>query len=245
MAGPGAGASPREPTPRTDIIREVVGTGEGFVAVGSRDDPGTGTRGAIWTSREGTQWSVHEVGESGTALTDVATNGEASVAVGRRELDARNRGGRVGYPVAYHSVDAGRSWTGTRLPEPADSADFMTSLEEVVATPDGFLAGGAHFGGERWTYRSWIAASEDGSTWKVQAAPPLTRQLGGIQRLISSGTDVWAVQRSTGRDSSGIETYHASGDEWDRVGNSPGGGGCRGERWRGRGEQRDPGRVDL
>lgn len=153
------------------VLRDVVATADGFIAVGGRID---GTRPApealvpaAWRSADGRQWEQLDLGGglggpdgySGEGLVSVAADGERVVAVGEAGV--------------WLSPDEGETWEAVELSE-ADGVDGLVGdgegLKAVVHGTHGFLLVGG-IGGDVEGSRVLAWTSPDGEAW-VAASPP-------------------------------------------------------------------------
>lgn len=151
----------RAPRGGTIEMRTVVGSGRTFVAGGLRGEQGERTRGWTWRSTDaGRTWAkgrpLPDPGGSFYAAADAgATRGETMVLLGQagEGADADSFG-----LVSWWSDDDGKSWTaGEPIHESA-------SVNDVIATPEGFVALGATDADGDTTAAMW--SSDDGRGWE-------------------------------------------------------------------------------
>ncbi len=141
----------------SDVVRR---SGGALVAVGSVYP---GWHPQAWTSPDGETWTLAPMGTAEFTFPVALAVGadDTVVAVGRT-------GSR---PLAWTSQD-GRVWlehpVATLGPSSGTTAERMTA---VIATPDGFLAGGS-VGPELGDRHARFWSSADGSTWRPVADDP-------------------------------------------------------------------------
>ena len=167
-------------------MRAVTAAGRGFIAVGADGDAP-----AAWASADGgrtwTQQNVPlPVGAARAALTQVASNGAAVVAVG----SALTTDGRQ-LPFAASSSDGGATWTEAALPVPEGRA----SVTALTAAGGGFWATGT-FGTTPGHQDVVVWSSPSGSAWT--AVTPAGQGLTGpgiqaITTLTASGRTLTGV----------------------------------------------------
>ncbi len=141
------------------IVNDATSVDGAIVAVGSTAPTEASPIGvaAAWTSLDGKTWDAAPVDGSASRMMAVARGPRSFVAVGNDDASG-NR------PVVWTSDD-GRSWTkvpGSTAFEPAQGC-ASTSLEDVAAGPDGFVAVGVEWGDCGQHGSAWF--SPDGSTW--------------------------------------------------------------------------------
>ena len=165
-ASPSPTASPTAIDPRRDVsiidqapesyVSALVTTETRQFAVGRRDN-----HAAIWTSSDFDTWSRVEPPPPAVAdwpgtvnLRDAAVRGDTIVAVGAQyNVD-------YGRPLILVS-NGGDEWQSATLPDPETCA----SIETVVATATGFIAGGALCPTAEETQTAAIWVSADGLEW--------------------------------------------------------------------------------
>ena len=129
--------------------------GHGLVSVGSVYP---GWHPQAWTSPDGNRWALSDIGATEFTFPVALAVGEGGpvVAVGRTGSE----------PIAWTSPD-GRSWQAHAVARLGDGtiAERMTT---VIATPDGFLAGGS-LGPELFERHARFWRSRDGVTWEPVA----------------------------------------------------------------------------
>ena len=167
-------------------MRAVTAARRGFIAVGADGDAP-----AAWASADGgrtwTQQNVPlPVGAARAALTQVASNGAAVVAVG----SALTTDGRQ-LPFAASSSDGGATWTEAVLPVPEGRA----SVTALTAAGGGFWATGT-FGTTPGHQDVVVWSSPSGSAWT--AVTPAGQGLTGpgiqaITGLTASGRTLTGV----------------------------------------------------
>ncbi|WP_433332696.1 hypothetical protein [Spirillospora sp. CA-294931] len=174
--GKSAGKSSLEALPNSNRwMRGVTAAQSGFVAVGGLRDPAVGAgpaaRPAVWTSPDGRQWTLQQLGlPAGLAeggLGAIAAKGNLLVAAGNA---ASGAGPAV---FAYVSADGGKTWKETKLPVPDGTKDLQVS--SVTATPQGFSVTGTAGAAGRTDVVTWTSA--DGNAF--QSALPTGTGLGG------------------------------------------------------------------
>ncbi len=161
----------------------VAALGTGFVAAGTH-----GSRGAIWTSADGRQWTVHDIpapaGASAPVLRLVAVNGSRIVAAGYA-VTAR---GEV--PIVVVSADGGRSWQ--QVPLATSGTGSVTAL---TAAGPGFIAAGQ--AGPAGAQRPVTWSSPDGLSWSAATiADGGGRQITALSA--SGGTVTGIAQQAAG-----------------------------------------------
>lgn len=147
--GPGTAGHPSH-FPGQAIMADVASTPGGLVAVGYVGRPWSAIG---WTSADGLRWELATVDETEASFA-------ASVASARDMIAAVGRAGRS--PAAWTSPD-GESWrrADVELLDRSGEAERMTA---VLATPDGFIAGGSA-GPELGERRARFWTSSDGRRW--------------------------------------------------------------------------------
>ena len=139
-------------------MSDVASTPAGLVAVGYVYP---GWLPIAWTSSDGEAWALHAFGDTeNTFPVALAVGGDGTiVAVGRTGMR----------PVAWTSTD-GAAWTERSVATLGDAGgaaaggDSAERMITVVATPDGFLAGGS-VGPDSGDRRARFWRSSDGQTW--------------------------------------------------------------------------------
>ncbi|MCP2343607.1 hypothetical protein [Actinomadura rupiterrae] len=157
-------------------LRDAASTPNGFVAVGGVRDPkigqGPAARPGVWTSPDGTQWTLQRLpvpsGLADGSLTSVAARDSSLVALGT------GVGSTGPAPVGYVSSDGGKSWRESRPPLPQGARDFQ--LTALTATPKGFVATGIT--GRAGTRDVIVWTSATGADWKLATAPSALRGTG-------------------------------------------------------------------
>lgn len=142
----------------------VTAAGDGFVAVGSLNDPnadgGSPVRPALWTSADGRTWSLQRPelpqGFRDGRLTHVRAKGNTLVALGS------GTGSNGPTPLAYVSADGGRTWQPAGLPY----GDRPTVPTAVAATDQGFAMTVAV--GRPGTSDVALWTSADGKSWRAE-----------------------------------------------------------------------------
>jgi hypothetical protein len=184
-----------------DVVARPSG---GFVAVGSVFP---GWHPVAWTSGDGQTWQIESMGETEfTFPVALAVGSDGGiVAVGRS-------GSR---PVAWTSAD-GFEWTEHEVPTlGAAVAERMTT---VIATTDGFLAGGS-VGPELADRHARFWWSTDGATWEpipddsVAFANAEVRAIVALDAGFVAIGSVGNVQHITGS----VAWTSADGRRWARV----------------------------
>jgi Tol biopolymer transport system component len=158
---------PDDPVFDDSFINAVGSGGPGLVAVGSQL--------GVWYSSDGSAWERASVppvppeiypGDDGETpqiyLTDVADRGGRLVVTGWAMLDDNSE-----VVVVWTSRD-GRSWTD--VPIPADVFPPGSSISEITAGPDGFVAVGQITVGQVSTAALWF--SPDGRDWRLHRPGP-------------------------------------------------------------------------
>jgi hypothetical protein len=146
---------------------------EGLIAVG-----GHGAGPAVWTSRDGQQWTVTDLplptGATSAVLRQVAAHGTRVVAMGNAVT------GKETVPFAEVSMDGGASWRGVTLPSPGKQA----AVTALAASDAGFVATGQT--GQPNDPAAVVWTSADGKTWT--AARPVPGPAGAKVQEISGLT---------------------------------------------------------
>jgi hypothetical protein len=160
-----------------------------------------------WTSKDGTDWALHPIDpdEFTFAVGVAAGEGGSAVAVGRSRGD----------PVAWTSAD-GTTWEKHTVPvlDPK-TAERMTT---VIATPDGYLAGGSA-GPELADRHARFWRSVDGRTWDAvpdDAAAFADAEVRSITRFGDASIAVGVVgtaQKAT----AAVAWISLDGQHWTRV----------------------------
>lgn len=136
--------------PGQAIMSDVVRTAEGYVAIGYVYP---GWHPVAWTSPDAETWSLRRMEATDFTFPTAAAVGANGtiVAVGRSGQAART----------WTSAD-GASWTLHDVPrlDPSVAERMLT----VIATPDGFLAGGSS-GAENFDRHARLWTSTDGASW--------------------------------------------------------------------------------
>jgi hypothetical protein len=142
-----AGSSPRQMT-------AVTTGGPGFVAVGS-----VGKAPAVWTSTDGKQWQLIQLGPPGgasaAALQDVAAHGKVIVATGTQTTPTGTT------PFAEYSTDGGTLWQPAPLTAPGGSA----AITALTTAGKGFVAAGTV--GQPGNQRVVVWSMTGGTSWKA------------------------------------------------------------------------------
>ena len=149
---PGRAGHP-EHFPGQAVMSDVVRTAGGLVAIGYVY-PGWLT--IAWSSPDGETWSLHDLpGPDFTFPVAMAVGADGTIVAVGRSGD---------HPASWRSKD-GAEWTAvtvpTRGPGGAAAAERMTA---IVATSDGYLAGGS-VGPELGARRARFWHSSDGWSW--------------------------------------------------------------------------------
>lgn len=158
----------------------VTAAGNGFVAVGSLNDPnadgGSPVRPALWTSADGRTWSLQRPelpqGFRDGRLTHVRANGNTLVAFGA------GTGSNGQTPLAYASADGGRTWEPVALP----TGDKPAAPTAVTATDNGFAATIAN--GRPGTADVALWTSRDGKAWRAETVEGEGLTGAGDQRIL-------------------------------------------------------------
>ena len=196
---------------RSDGVTSVTGlVGGGFVAVGyAWKDDDQWPR--VWTSADGVAWSVHKLPGQGW-LSDVAANGDEVVAVGGHELP-QVRKGRSQYALLFTSSNRGGGWKPRAVREPRTSGNFTSSLDSVVATAGGFMAGGDYYDDYERTYRSMLLQSTDLVNWRRAPHLPALGRSSGVGELVQAGgTTVAIMQHTTNGGTHRVTAHSLAGD---------------------------------
>jgi hypothetical protein len=161
-----------------------------------------------WTSDDATTWALRDMGSTEfTFPVAVAADGHGgAVAVGRS--------GQA--PLAWTSTD-GRSWRAHPVAT-LDKGSAVERMTTVLATPDGFLAGGSA-GPELAERHARFWSSPDGTTWQPVADDPTAfanAEVRSIARLGSGYVAVGVVgtaQQVTGS----VAWISTDGRTWKRI----------------------------
>jgi hypothetical protein len=207
----------------TLFISAIAPGGPGLVAVGS-------WMGA-WYSSDGMTWERASVppvppgvypGDNGVTpqvyLSDLAVQGDRLVAMGDGLLaDDGNLEHSV--VVVWTSRD-GRSWTD--VPTPADVFPQDSSISDITAGPDGFVAVGEITVGEVSTPAIW--SSPDGRKWRLHLPGPDGLQLSSVAVGDGGYVAVGATMLCTTTDCGSREAVvmtSVDGETWVRVPSGP------------------------
>jgi hypothetical protein len=163
----------------------VAASGDTIVAVGTGGDPNYGPA-AAWRWTRSTGWQRATIGsDTGGAMRAVTAGTSGFVAVG---LNAHDDGAQ-----AWTSPD-GRDWTAIPDQPSLHYYDRLAMrMQSIVATPDGFLAGGWRSDAGKGSAVTW--ASADGVTWQPSVWEP-SFSGGQIRGLGVLGGSVVAVGRT-------------------------------------------------
>jgi hypothetical protein len=189
-------------------MNAVTATSRGFAAVG-----GAGAKPAAWLSANGRDWRLAALplpaGAVSAALTAVAANGSAVVAVGT-ETSAAGQSS----PFAEVSADAGATWQPTALPAPV-AGGAQTTVTALAATGTGFTATG--------TYGT--AAGEDVVVWTL---PSVAAAAGGWtvatpqgRGLAASSTQAITALTTVGATLTGVGFAESAGVRQPTLWQSP------------------------
>lgn len=161
-----------------------------------------------WTSDDATNWTLRDMG--GTEFTfPVAVTGDehgGAVAVGRSGQD----------PLAWTSAD-GRSWQAHPV-ETLGKGAVAERMTTVLATPDGFLAGGS-VGPELAERHARFWSSPDGPTWQPVADDPTAFANAEVRSIARLGNGYVAIgvvgtaQQITGS----VAWTSTDGRAWKRI----------------------------
>lgn len=130
----------------------------------------------------------------------MATSGDQVVAVGSRELTPMVKG-RSGESLLFTSDDRGVTWASVKVPEPSDSSNFSSSLDEVTDTDSGFVVGGSYYDHDEGTYRPLLLGNSDLAHWQHLRQLPERDESSEVDELLSIGSTVVVAQGSTTADS--------------------------------------------
>jgi Tol biopolymer transport system component len=208
----------------TLFISAVAPGGPGQVAVGS-------WMGA-WYSSDGVTWERASVpplppeiypGDNGNTpqiyLTDVAAQGDRLVATGWGMLASD---GNLDHPVVvvWTSRD-GRSWTD--VPTPADVFPPDSSISDITAGPDGFVAVGQITIGEVSTPAIW--SSPDGRDWRLHRPGPdglvLSSVAAGDGGYVAVGATMACSDPADCASREAVVMTSVDGETWVRVPSGP------------------------
>lgn len=234
------------------VMYGVAATDQGFVAVGRRSFAGPeqgeeerGHEAAVWTSPNGRSWTAvpYDAGIFGGGtddpawMSDVITNGDSVIAVGRLANAA----------AVWRSLDGGSSWSllphdeevfgrrDTPDEESAGVGDREQVMGSVTQGPAGLVAVGADGQADGYMERShnWRAAawvSEDGVTW-LRATPNQTAFVGegGLSMNDVVGFEGGYVAVGTesiddgdgGADQRAAAWFSPDGITWTRIAHDP------------------------
>jgi hypothetical protein len=161
-----------------------------------------------WTSPDGNRWALSDMGASEFTFPVALAVGEGGrvVAVGRSGSE----------PLAWTSPD-GRAWQTHAVARLGDGsiAERMTT---VIATPDGFLAGGS-IGPELFERHARFWRSADGATWDPVPDDAAAFADAEVRSIVRFGGEYVAVgvlgsvQRYTGS----VAWTSPDGLSWTRV----------------------------
>ncbi|MFN3216893.1 MAG: hypothetical protein ACE367_10390 [Acidimicrobiales bacterium] len=175
--GPGVGVS----------LDEVVATESGFVLAGALvTDPQVSAevRPRLWHSPDGSTWTPVATGvlPDGAEVNGLSSSDGMTVAVGSTDDP-----GFAGDMAAWHSTDGGLTWASAET-DRGDTDLSQSSMADVVATPEGFVAVGGHNSGGDVSASSTFAGdgqqlsgdvdvavwtSEDGRRWEAAPSPAI------------------------------------------------------------------------
>ncbi|WP_433142348.1 sialidase family protein [Actinomadura nitritigenes] len=194
-------------------VKQVIGTGDGFMAIGASSKKGdfSDAEPAVWTSGDGASWAIKSGGQLGLpvrngqlALVTAAASGNAVVVEAIHAPDPKKP---ARFRRTFRSEDGGSTWDTTEVPAPKGTHGLM-----VGGGPTGFLAireiNGPY--GQAFT-------SKDGKTWtkagqlKASGYRSVSTVLGdanGFAAIVVRGRDL-LVSRS------------ADGNTWQDAGSVP------------------------
>lgn len=161
-----------------------------------------------WTSEDATTWSLRDMGSTEftfpVSVTADAHGG--AVAVGRS--------GQA--PLAWTSAD-GRSWAAHAVATLGKGA-VAERMTTVLATPDGFLAGGS-VGPELAERHARFWSSPDGSTWQPVADDPTAFANAEVRSIARLGDGYVAIGVvGTAQQVSGSVAWTSTdGRTWQRI----------------------------
>lgn len=193
--------------PDNDHVEGVAGfSGGGFVAVGYHWTAARSTP-RIWRSPDGITWTPSKPPGGEGSLHEVATSGDQVVAVGSRDLTPMVKG-RSGESLLFTSADRGVTWASVKVPEPSDSSNFSSSLDEVTETDSGFVVGGSYHDHDEGTYRPLLLGNSDLAHWRHLRPLPEYDESSGVDELLSIGSTIVVAQGSTTTDSRSKLSVH-------------------------------------
>ena len=162
-------------------------------------DPVDG-RFTILTTSDGRTWSELQGPKAEKNEAAFAASGTALITRGTREAwfaTGGTGGGRI-----FHTEDAGRTWSVTKVTRPVTETGGIYSL--AFCGKDGFAVGGDYANPNDVATHAWISA-DNGKTWKVAAAAPR-----GYRSAVDCGVAVGT---------SGADAWN--GSQWRSLGDMP------------------------
>ena len=189
--------------PGQATMADVVGLPDGGFAAVGYEPPGWVP--AAWTSADGANWSIHEMGTTGFTFPVALALGADGTLV------AVGRSGQA--PTAWTSVD-GISWEQHSVPVPGDSgvAERMTT---VVAGKRGYVAGGS-VGPELFERHARFWTSADGIDWQPVPDDPAAFATAEVRAITTFGDGFVAVGSDLDRREA-VAWTSADGRSWTRA----------------------------
>lgn len=193
-------------------LADAVPYGTGFVAVGAGPDVGSTQAGGIWTSTDGSAWTLATADLSAAHVKAITAAGNGLVAAGERCA-----GECIGYLL--WSTPDGQTWSGPGKPSGTD--DYVAT--GVAARDGSFVAMGGEIvdlaGGN--VEDGHAMTSSDGKTWVV--GPDIAAMHGVRLGGIASGANLYVVVGSvdTGSTRTGAAWTSVDGEAWTRATDDP------------------------
>ncbi|WP_285699162.1 sialidase family protein [Actinomadura sp. NBRC 104412] len=174
-------------------VSRLIGTGNGFVAVGATSEKGdfSDAKAALWVSPDGKRWELRhgdglglKVNKGTLTMVDVASSGPMLIAMGLHQ------DGRKQVRLAWVSKDGGTTWQSARIPAPKGTVGLSIGAGErgLVAVRD--VRSGS-------TVRGQVFISADGGAWS-QAGRIETPGYQGLFQVTASDQGYTAVVRGAG-----------------------------------------------
>jgi hypothetical protein len=193
-------------------VQVLTETGNGFLAGGAVPAPGGGTQGAVWTSRDGTNWRQLTATQLGLAPGQLVRDISAAASRGQDTLISGTvANGATTYAGMWLSTDGGTSWTQVPVPTDQGVTGGIVGLSSdgsgLLAVRQDRTAGAvAYFShnGTAWQYAGAIDPSGGWSPSAVRGgsggfAVTGRTAAGAIVAYTSTGTSgVWIPTGSLG-----------------------------------------------
>ncbi|WP_339156499.1 hypothetical protein [Actinomadura luteofluorescens] len=227
-----------------DRVTRIVGTGDGFLAVGENSPKGdfSDARPAVWLSSDGRRWEARvgdqiglQVQNGGFSLVEAAANGDVILLEGLITPDSKKPGP---YRKVWRSDDAGRTWSTSDVPAPKGSRGLMIgggggsgflAMREMSASGKLFGQAFTSRDGRSWTKTGKLESAG------YQRTNGIVSDGRGFTAVVVRGTDVLLARTADGaawkaagsaESKAGREVLGAAaaGGQTVLVGREPGGG---------------------